>query len=99
MKRCSYCGAEYPDEINECPIDETPMPQPVAPQVDEPKQDRYEIPPLSKTEMGKDWVMILCPHTESEAHIVLSRLLVAGIRARLVRVKDYDHARELLNGA
>ena len=21
MKRCSYCGAEYPDEINECPLD------------------------------------------------------------------------------
>jgi len=21
MKRCSYCGAEYSDELNECPID------------------------------------------------------------------------------
>jgi hypothetical protein len=21
MKRCSYCGAEYPDELNECPVD------------------------------------------------------------------------------
>ncbi len=21
MKRCSYCGAEYPDEMSECPVD------------------------------------------------------------------------------
>jgi hypothetical protein len=25
MKRCSYCGAEYPDEIVECPVDQTPL--------------------------------------------------------------------------
>ncbi len=25
MKRCSYCGAEYQDEMNKCPIDETPL--------------------------------------------------------------------------
>lgn len=25
MKRCSYCGAEYPDDATECAIDQTPF--------------------------------------------------------------------------
>ena len=25
MKRCSYCGAEYPDDATECAVDKTPL--------------------------------------------------------------------------
>ena len=25
MKRCSYCGAEYPDDATECTVDQTPL--------------------------------------------------------------------------
>ena len=25
MKKCSYCGAEYPDDVVACPIDQTPF--------------------------------------------------------------------------
>jgi hypothetical protein len=25
MKKCSYCGAEYPDDLVACPIDQTPF--------------------------------------------------------------------------
>jgi len=38
MKRCSYCGAEYPDDATECAVDKTPFievspasPEPAAP--------------------------------------------------------------------
>jgi hypothetical protein len=64
-----------------------------------------------------EWAMILSPHSEFEANIVLNKLLNAGVRARFddtvmgggyntvkmrviqVRVEDYDHAKDLLNGA
>jgi hypothetical protein len=28
MKQCPYCGAEYPDEVTVCAIDETPLEEP-----------------------------------------------------------------------
>jgi hypothetical protein len=40
MKRCSYCGAEYPDELNECPVDHASVTSsgPSAPDADKQKQ-------------------------------------------------------------
>jgi hypothetical protein len=121
MKRCSYCGAEYPDEMSACPIDHESLESPAsaAYQKKEEKQKEggYDIPPLAEADKTRDWVMILYPHSEFEANIVLNRLQIVGIRARFddvvgggwlgtvrmrviqVRVKDYDRARELLNGA
>jgi hypothetical protein len=29
MKKCSYCGAEYPDDAVVCPIDQTPFASPI----------------------------------------------------------------------
>ncbi len=28
MKKCSYCGAEYPDDVTACVTDQTPLEQP-----------------------------------------------------------------------
>jgi hypothetical protein len=112
MKHCSYCGAEYPDNLINCPIDhESLVGQPVA---SESKSDKYDIPPLPVQGM-EDWVTILIPHSSFEAHLVFNRLKVSGIRVRVnrsviggaiytdtmtfvqVHVADYDVARELLN--
>jgi hypothetical protein len=84
MKHCPYCGAEYPDEMTECSIDCEPLePRDLQPvKKEKPKEDRYEIPPLSEADRHRDWVMILSPHSEFEANIVLNRLQVSGIRAR-----------------
>jgi|GEM_PF-5471183 len=50
MKRCSYCGAEYPDDATECAIDKTPFVE-VQPEPAEPRKTirfgvfrEYEIP-------------------------------------------------------
>jgi len=50
MKRCSYCGKEYPDDATECAIDATPFVE-VQPESDEPRKhirfgifSEYEIP-------------------------------------------------------
>lgn len=50
MKRCSYCGAEYPDDSVMCTLDQTPLessnpaPVPVRAEPEIPE----EIPPLPK---------------------------------------------------
>jgi hypothetical protein len=50
MKRCSYCGAEYPDDATECAVDKTPFGE-VRPESEEPRKhvrfgifSEYEIP-------------------------------------------------------
>jgi hypothetical protein len=40
MNRCSYCGAEYPDDTTECPLDHNPMQQAVAPALRAKKRKR-----------------------------------------------------------
>src|SRR5579862_5061590 len=83
MKRCSYCGTEYPDDVQECPVDHEPTAVPSIPMPLSrgPIQNKYEIPPLDPT--GKtEWVMILSPQDKFKGDIVLGRLRVAGIRAR-----------------
>jgi hypothetical protein len=27
MKKCPYCGTEYPDDVSECPTDRQPLPE------------------------------------------------------------------------
>jgi hypothetical protein len=75
MKRCSYCGAEYPDEMSHCPVDQESL-EPIggsAPESNKHAQTKYEIPPLSDTEADNDWTTILVPHSQFEATIVLNR--------------------------
>jgi len=46
MKKCSYCGAEYPDDLVVCPIDQTPFDQQeqaIAPTLPEPTKRRSRI--------------------------------------------------------
>ena len=112
MKRCSYCGAEYPDETVTCPIDQEPL---VGQSVRAEQQRDYDIPPLSPNGNKQEWVSILCPHSRLEVEIVLGRLQASGIRARKkdsvmggglgrdsvdfveVRAEDYDAARNILD--
>jgi hypothetical protein len=70
--------------MTQCSIDCEPLEPTVALPLkkEESKEDRYEIPALSEANQKKDWVMILSPHSEFEANIVLNRLQVSGIRAR-----------------
>jgi len=47
MKKCSYCGAEYPDETVVCPIDQTPFEKDYEPVVENESKTppvRREIP-------------------------------------------------------
>jgi membrane protease YdiL (CAAX protease family) len=59
MKRCSYCGAEYPDDASECPIDREPLPKnvpqppPTSKQFGDPAQSvvgDVAAPPQGQTE-------------------------------------------------
>lgn len=87
MKKCSYCGAEYPDDAVMCPIDrtrfdrpvETPLAKPDAPV--ETSGPKYHFPPLSASDMQKDFVTLVSCGTLSEADLIVGRLEVAGINA------------------
>jgi hypothetical protein len=128
MKKCSYCGAEYPDDAVMCAIDNTPFERPSEPSPppepirSEPvaKRPEYAFAPLSEADQRKDLVTLVSCRTLVEADMVVSRLQAAGIDAFLpdeslmqvigwnlntygfVRVqiapKDYDAARDLLDG-
>ena len=85
MKKCSYCGAEYPDDAVMCAIDHTPFersaePPPPPP---EPKRPEYDFAPLSEADRQKDLVTLLACRTLGEADLVVSRLRAEGIEAFL----------------
>ena len=47
MKKCSYCGAEYPDDVVVCPADQTPFNkdyQPIVETESKKRAVRHEIP-------------------------------------------------------
>jgi hypothetical protein len=48
MKRCSYCGAEYPDDLKECPIDHESI-SPLNPPNAEEDQ-KHQVPSHSKAD-------------------------------------------------
>ncbi|HEY3761121.1 MAG TPA: hypothetical protein VGN23_05190 [Verrucomicrobiae bacterium] len=43
MKKCSYCGAEYPDETTACPIDQTPLGETSPEQISETPSRKFPI--------------------------------------------------------
>ena len=87
MNKCSYCGAEYADDVLECPIDHTPLvepkvaPAPVALPRAESDQPNYEFAPLSAADRQMDLVTLVKCGTLVEADLVVSRLRAAGIQA------------------
>ena len=85
MKHCSYCGAEYSDDLTECPIDHEPMVEQSVvpkPQSADQQQEKYDIRFLPSTETDKDYVTILTPKSRLEADIILGRLQAYGFRVR-----------------
>jgi len=85
MKKCSYCGAEYPDDAVMCAIDHTPfeIPSEPPPPPHEPKRPKYDFAPLSEADRQKDLVTLLACRTLGEADMVVSRLRAEGIEAFL----------------
>jgi len=87
MNRCSYCGAEYSDDVLECPIDHTPLvekqavPAPVSPPPPKPERPDYEFTPLSAADRQNDLVTLVKCRTLVEADLIVSRLRAAGIQA------------------
>jgi len=54
MKKCSYCGAEYPDDVLVCPIDQTPFEQTHLDTVHtgtEPVEPQSDVPPDAEAEL------------------------------------------------
>ena len=88
MKRCPYCGAQYGDDIRNCPTDQELLVElPAAkaePSAGKPRGERgYNIPALSQGQEESGWATILSPQSRFEAQIVLGRLQASGLSARL----------------
>ena len=84
MKKCSYCGAEYPDDAVMCAIDHTSFERPAEPPPPpppEPKTVDYHFRPLSAEDMQRDLVTLVSCATLPAADVIISRLQVAGIEA------------------
>ncbi len=79
MKKCSYCGAEYPDDASICTIDHTPFERPAEPKEPESKKPEYRFPPISAQDGEKDFVTLLSCATLPEASVIVGRLEAAGI--------------------
>ena len=84
MKKCSYCGAEYPDDALMCAVDQTPFENPSEPLVSpEPNRPEFVWAPLSAADKQNDLVTLLTCRTLVGADIVVARLQAAGINAFL----------------
>lgn len=89
MNKCSYCGAEYPDNVLQCPIDHTPLgeqpaapsPAPSPPQSHSTGRPDYQFAPLSAAERALDLVTLVTCESLVAADLVVSRLRAAGITA------------------
>jgi hypothetical protein len=87
MRTCSYCGAEYPDDVLQCPVDHTSLvaesaaPASASPAASDPQRPLYEFTPLPPEDRQKDFVTLLRCGTLVSADMVVSRLRAAGIEA------------------
>lgn len=85
MKTCSYCGAEYPNDITECPNDHTSLVEspalssPVSSPASGSQGPLYAFAPLSPEDREKDFVTLMTCETLVIADMVASRLRAAGI--------------------
>lgn len=86
MNRCSYCGAEYSDDVLKCPIDHTPLVEPSVaaapdPPPSEPVRSGQGFASLSAADRQQDLVTLVTCGTLVAADLVVSRLQAAGIQA------------------
>jgi hypothetical protein len=60
MKKCSYCGAEYPDDATACAIDQTPFDNsPLAAELPEASAFKRKNPSPSPIQIGHGWLGIV----------------------------------------
>jgi hypothetical protein len=79
MKTCSYCGAQYPDNTTECPIDHTAISdKPAAP---DSSEAAFEFAPLPPEQMKQALVTLVTCGTLTSADLVACRLRAADIEA------------------
>jgi hypothetical protein len=95
MKKCSYCGADYPDDAVVCAVDHTPLDRPAEPPSEpeppgepkppsrEPNRPEFNFPPLSEADRQQDLVTLVSCRTLLAADMVVSRLRAAEIEAFL----------------
>lgn len=96
MKTCSYCGAKYPDDTPECPIDHTAIsPRPTAAAPDSPpaasepnspparhsQRAAFEFSPLTPEQRQQDLVTLVTCGTLTSADLVVCKLRAAGVEA------------------
>lgn len=85
MKKCSWCGKEYPDEVVMCPTDHTRLDAPgksAAPAAESaPARAKYSFVALSEADKQKDLVTLVTCGTLPEANLVAARLNAEGIEA------------------
>jgi hypothetical protein len=87
MKRCSYCGVEYPDDAVMCATDHTPLDPaivpPPPPRLPESKRPAYHFSSLSQADQQKAFVTLVTCSTLVAADMIVTRLRAAGIEAFL----------------
>lgn len=86
MKRCSYCGVEYPDDAAQCSVDQSELLEDSPARApSEPPPDaaaRFEIAPMTEADKLKDFVTILILDDPQLAKIVYDRLRVSQVQVR-----------------
>jgi hypothetical protein len=85
MKTCSYCGAKYPDDTLECPIDHAAISArpaasaPGLPPASDSQRAAFQFIPLSPEQRQQDLVTLVTCGTLLSADMVVCRLRAAGI--------------------
>lgn len=87
MKTCSYCGATYPDDTAECPVDHASLraPPAAAPPGAAPAADgpglAFDLMALAPEQRQQAWVTLARCGTLASADMVACQLRGAGIEA------------------
>jgi len=87
MKTCSYCGATYPDDMTECPIDHAAVsfkPAAAAPHsgsASDSQRDEFKFSLLTPEERQQDLVTLVTCGTLMSADMIVCKLRAAGVEA------------------